>query len=130
MTSDPIADLLTRIRNAYAVNKKTVSVPYSNRKHDIVKILLEKNYLKEIEVTGKIPEKNIELTLKYPNHEAAITSITRISKPGVRIYASVGQLPKYLKGLGITIISTSKGLMTARQAKQKNFGGEVVCQVK
>lgn len=129
MLTDPIADILTRIRNAYAVNKKTVSAPHSKLKQSLVQIILDNGYFKSFEVVGEVPNKTIEISLKYPNKEPAITAITRISKPGVRTYVNVNSLDKLQRGRGITIISTPKGLMTIKKAKNQNLGGEVICKV-
>jgi len=129
MLSDPLADLLTRIRNASSVNKKTVVAPYSQLKENLVKILVKHTYLKDYQVTGKVPHKNLEISLKYSRHKPAITNLTRISKPGVRIYTAVADLNKIMRGRGLIILSTSQGIMTAKQAKQKNLGGEIICKV-
>jgi len=129
MLSDPLADLLTRIRNASSVNKQTVVAPYSQLKENLVKILVKQAYFKDYQVTGKAPHKNLEITLKYSKRQPAITSLTRISKPGVRLYAAVADLNKIMRGRGLTILSTSQGIMTAKKAKQKNLGGEIICKV-
>jgi len=130
MYSDPIADLLTRLRNAYAVKHHTVTLPYSAIKHQIVKVLAEQSFLQTVATEGQKTKKQLVLTLKYSRNLPAVRAIKRISKPGVRIYVKAAKLPSYLRGLGITILSTSQGLMTAKKAWQKKLGGEVICQVK
>lgn len=129
MLTDPIADILTRIRNANAVKKRTVSAPYSKLKQSLIQIILDNGYLKSFEVVGEVPHKTLEIQLKYPNKQPAIDTITRISKPGVRIYAKNKDLDRLQRGLGITIISTPKGLMALKKAKKLNLGGEVICKV-
>ena len=128
--TDPIADLLTRIRNANSVKHEVVEVPSSNVKKGITDILLKEGYIKEIDEynDGVVPM--LRITLKYgPNKEKVITGIKRISKPGLRVYTGKEDLPKVLEGLGIAIISTSKGIMTDREARKYGIGGEVVCFV-
>lgn len=129
MLSDSIADLLTRIRNAQAVKKKTVSVPHSKIKEDLVKIMVREKYLKDYQLTGKKPKPTLEIILRYPHNKSVFTSLVRLSKPGRRVYINVRQLPRAMRGRGIIILSTSKGFMTARQAKKKNLGGEVICKI-
>ena len=127
--SDPIADLLTRVRNAQAVAHKKVSVPYSNLKEAIVKLMIKNNYLKSYQKTGEKPHFNLDIALKYTKKEPAITTIARLSKPGVRVYANVKELPKLMRGRGILILSTSKGLMTGKEAKSKKLGGELLLKI-
>lgn len=128
--TDPIADLITRIRNGYAVRKRQITVPYSVIKEGIVKILLKEGYLKEVKVEGKRPqEKQLIIGLKYRHKEPAIEEIKRVSKPSLRVYFQAKDLKPFRGGFGIRILSTSKGLMTDREAKKKNLGGEVICQV-
>ena len=130
MLSDPIADLLVRIKNAQMVKKRIVSVPFSKQKQAIVDIFIKQGYLKASKIKGKLPqEKTLVLNLKYPQNRPAISSLTRISKPGVRIYVATKEIYKLLRGRGLVIISTSKGLMTAAKAKKSNLGGEVICKV-
>ena len=128
MMTDPIADMLTRIRNANQMRNATVSMPSSNLKVEIAKLLLEEGYIENYEVSGEI-KKELTITLKYVENERVITGLKRISKPGLRVQASVEKLPKVLNGLGIAIISTSKGLMTDAKARELNVGGEVVAYV-
>ena len=128
--TDPIADLLTRIRNANAVRHEVVEVPSSTVKKAITNILLQEGYLKEIEEynDGVVPM--LRLSLKYgSNKERVITGLKRISKPGLRVYAGADELPTVLNGLGIAIISTSKGIMTDKEARKNSLGGEVIAYV-
>ena len=130
MTNDPIADMLTRIRNAIIAKHKEVSIPTSKTKVSIAEVLLNEGYISAFEVVGEGVEQSIKITLKYgPNNERVINGIKRISKPGLRIYAGYEDLPKVLNGLGIAIVSTSKGLMTDRQARTEKIGGEVLAYV-
>ena len=131
VTTDPIADMLTRIRNANSSKHKTVDIPSSNMKLAIAKILLEEGYIKSFE---EIKETNnqgvIRITIKYTEKgKAVIDGLKRISKPGLRVYASKDELPKVLNGLGIALISTSKGIMTDKQAREAGLGGEVLAYV-
>ncbi len=131
--TDPIADMLTRIRNASAVRKPEVSLPFSKIKFEIAQILHKYGYIKKAEkieantAGNKFAE--IKINLKYLGKESSISNIKRISKPGRRIYASKENLPIVLNNLGIAVISTSQGLMTNKEAKKKNLGGEVICEV-
>jgi len=129
MMSDPIADFLTRIRNAVAVNKKTVLVSHSKIKQAIAEILKQENYLTDYQVKGKSPQKELEVTIKYFQRNPTITSLTRISKPGVRLYTDVKDIPRLMRGRGIVILSSSQGIITGRQALKKNIGGEIICKV-
>ena len=128
MMTDPIADMLTRIRNANQMRNATVSMPSSNLKVEIAKLLLEEGYIENYEVSGEV-KKELTITLKYVENERVISGLKRISKPGLRVQASVEKLPKVLNGMGIAIISTSKGLMTDAKARELNVGGEVVAYV-
>ena len=124
--TDPIADMLTRIRNANQMRNKEVAMPTSKMKVEIAKILDTEGFIENYTVKDNI----LTLTLKYgQNKERVITGLKRISKPGLRIYANVEELPRVLNGLGIAIISTSKGILTDRQARKENVGGEVICYV-
>ena len=129
--TDPIADMLTRIRNASMAKHNVVDVPTSRVKKEIAKILLEEGYVKSVdEVENEGNQGTIRITLKYDeNKNKVITGIKRISKPGLRVYTGKEDLPKVLEGLGIAIISTSKGIMTDREARKYGIGGEVVCFV-
>jgi len=126
---DPIADMLTSIRNAQAVSKETVEVPFSKLKFGIVKILEKEGFIEKIEKKGRGVKKIIEIKLKYEDKKSAISYLKRISRPGQRIYFKSQGLKPVRSGYGITIISTSKGLMTGREAKKKKIGGEILCQV-
>lgn len=125
--TDTIADLLTRIRNASASRHDSVEIPASNMKKAIVQILLDEGYIKNYSVKDDGKQGIIRVTLKYDeNKKSVITGLKRVSKPGLRIYINVEDMPKVMKGLGIAIISTSKGVMTDRQARKENVGGEVL----
>ena len=129
MLTDPIADMLTRIRNANAVKNEKVSMPSSKLKVAIAKILKDEGYIADCVVSGD-KKKTLTLTLKYlANGEGVITDLKEISKPGLRVYAEVIDLPRVLNGLGIAIISTSKGLLTDKEARKQNVGGEVLAYV-
>ena len=125
--TDPIADMLTRIRNAGAARHATVDVPASKMKKAIAQILLDEGYIKAYEIVEEGVQGTIKITLKYTaNREKAISGLRRVSKPGLRVYAGADELPRVLKGLGIAIISTSKGVMTDKQAREAHIGGEVL----
>ncbi len=125
--TDAIADLLTRIRNASSAKHDTVEIPSSNMKKAICQILVDEGYIKSFTVTEDGKQGVIKVTLKYgEGKKPVITGLRRVSKPGLRIYSSVEDMPKVLKGLGIAIVSTSKGVMTDRQARRENVGGEVL----
>ena len=128
--TDPIADMLTRIRNASSAKHETVDVPASNMKKEIAEILLNEGYIKNYQVIEGNVQGVIRITLKYgANKTKVISGIKRVSKPGLRIYASKEELPKVLRGMGIAIISTSKGIMTDKEARRQNVGGEVLAFV-
>ena len=129
--TDPIADYLTRIRNAYLAGKKIVEVPASNMKLALTKILCEKGYILSYKVVEGTPYNTIKLALKYhpETKAAAIKRIVLVSTPGLRKYADVKTMPRVLNGLGIAILSTSKGVITDKEAKDMNVGGEVICYV-
>ena len=125
--TDPIADMLTRIRNANNARHTTVDIPASNMKKAIANILLEEGYIKNVEIIEDNIQGIIRITLKYgENKQKVLTGLKRVSKPGLRSYASKDELPRVLKGLGIAIISTSKGVMTDKEARRHNVGGEVL----
>lgn len=130
MIFDPIADMLTRIRNGLNAKHESVSVPASQIKKAIADLLVQEGYIASAELVGEGINKTINITLKYgPNGEKVITGIKRISKPGLRIYSEANDLPQVLNGLGIAIVSTNKGVMTDRQARAINVGGEVIAFV-
>ena len=125
--TDPIADMLTRIRNANNSRHKTVDIPASNMKKAIAEILLKEGYFKDVEIIDDGIQGIIRITLKYAeNKQKVLSGLKRVSKPGLRIYASKEELPQVLKGLGTAIISTSKGIMTDKEARRQNVGGEVL----
>ena len=128
--TDPVADMLTRIRNANSAKHDTVDVPASNLKKAIAQILLDEGYIKNFQITDEGVQGNIHITLKYVGKkEKVISGLRRVSKPGLRVYAGAEELPKVLKGLGIAIISTSKGVMTDKKARELHVGGEVLAFV-
>ena len=132
MNTDPIADFLTRIRNGIMANKKVVNIPASNLKREMTKILMNKGYILNFKFEDEEgPQGNIKIALKYDavTGKPAITDMQRMSKPGLRKYAGHDNLPRILNGLGISILSTSKGVMTDKEAKNENVGGEVLCYV-
>ena len=128
--TDPVADMLTRIRNANNAKHETVDVPASNMKKSIAQILLDEGYIKSFQIVDDGTQGIIRITLKYlAKKQSVISGLKRVSKPGLRIYAGAEELPKVLKGLGIAIISTSKGIMTDKQARKLHVGGEVLAFV-
>ena len=129
--TDPIADMLTRIRNASNAKHDTVDVPASNMKKSIAQILLDEGYIKAYQLIDDGTQGVIRITLKYaqPNKEKVITGLRRVSKPGLRVYAGADELPRVIKGLGIAIVSTSKGVMTDKAARAAHVGGEVLAFV-
>ena len=130
VVTDTIADMLTRIRNANSMGYEEVTVPASKLKVELARILKEEGFIKDYKVVSESVEKNILLTLKYGNKkERVITGLKRISKPGLRVYVRSDEVPKVLNGLGIAIISTSKGIMTDKEARKLNIGGEVLAYV-
>jgi len=128
MITDPISDMLTRIRNASLVKKTEVRLPYSKMKLAIAKILAQEGYIASVEKTGT-GYGELRLTLKYDDGGALIHSVKRLSKPGHRYYAGYGELPRVLSDQGIAIISTSQGIMTNKEARKRRLGGEVLCEV-
>ena len=130
IVTDPIADLLTRIRNANQNRYKEVIIPSSNVKLEIVKILKDEGYIANYKIEKNDVQDNIVVTLKYgQNKERVISGLKRISKPGLRVYAKAEEVPTVLNGLGISIVSTSKGIMTGKNARKENLGGEVLAYV-
>ena len=128
--TDPIADMLTRVRNANTVKHETVDVPASNIKKETARILLEEGFIRGYDVIEDGKQGIIRIQLKYAQEgERVISGLKRISKPGMRIYASAADVPKVLNGLGIAMISTSNGILTDKQARENNVGGEVICYV-
>jgi len=127
--TDPIADMLTRIRNATIVKDKVVEVPSSKIKKELARIFKEEGYIQDCEMLESGKQGTIRVYLKYNGKENVITGLKRISKPGLRIYAPKEEIPKVLGGLGIAVLSTSQGIMTDRKARQVGIGGEVLCYV-
>ena len=127
--TDPIADMLTRIRNAGAANHPTVDIPASKMKMSIADILLDEGYISKVEQIEDETQGIIRVTLKYANRKPVISGIKRISKPGLRIYANAKDMPRVLGGLGVAIVSTNQGLMTDKVARNKNVGGEVLAYI-
>ena len=131
MNTDPIADYLTRIRNAAAANHRVVEIPASNLKKEMTKILFDQGYILSYKFEDNTAQGTIKIALKYDGitKESVIRDVQRISKPGLRKYVSSSEVPRILNGLGIAIVSTSKGVMTGKQAAHSNVGGEVLCYV-
>ena len=130
VVTDTIADMLTRIRNANQMRYEEVKVPASNIKKEIARILKEEGFIKDYKIVSEDAQGTIVLTLKYTSKkERVITGLKRISKPGLRVYAKSDEIPKVLNGLGIAIISTSKGIMTDKEARKENIGGEVLAYI-
>ena len=131
MNTDPIADYLTRVRNANSAGHRVVSIPASKLKLEITKILFDQGYILSYKVEDDTVQKSIKIALKYDRltKEPVIKKLQRISTPGLRQYASSGNIPRVLNGLGTAIVSTSHGVMTGKQAKKENVGGEVICYV-
>ena len=130
VVTDTIADMLTRIRNANGMRYGEVSVPASNLKVSLAKILKEEGFIEDYKVVDDNVQGTIEITLKYgKNKERVITGLKRISKPGLRVYAKSTEIPKVLNGLGIAVISTSHGVMTDKEARKQQLGGEVLCYI-
>ena len=130
--TDPIADMLTRIRNANVVMHDTVRMPSSKLKENLARVLQQEGYIEGYSVSddGARPGRVLEVRMKYtPDRKRTITGIKRVSKPGLRVYAQAGRLPRVLGGLGVAVLSTSGGLMTDREARKRNVGGEVLCFV-
>lgn len=131
MNTDPIADYLTRVRNAIKANHRVVEIPASNLKKEITKVLYGKGYIQSYRFDDSTVQGTIKIALKYNplTRQSAIMKLDRISKPGLRKYAAADALPRVLNGLGIAIMSTSKGVMTDKEARRENIGGEVLCYV-
>jgi len=128
--TDPIADMLTRIRNANSVNKDVVDIPASNLKINIAKTLKDEGFIKEYKIIDNYPQNKVRVYLKYgKDDEKVITGIKRISKPGLRVYVNKDEIPRVLGGLGIAVISTSQGVLTDKEARKEGVGGEVLCYV-
>ncbi|MBN1689845.1 MAG: 30S ribosomal protein S8 [Dehalococcoidia bacterium] len=129
MVTDPIADLLTRVRNAAMARHDSVNVPASKMKIAVAKILKDEGFISDYSIVKGEPQRMIKITLKYIDKQPAFIGLERVSKPGLRIYSGKKDIPRVYGGLGIAVISTSKGLMTGQEAWKKNIGGEVLCYV-
>lgn len=127
--TDPIADMLTRIRNAVRARHTRVVIPASRMKLSIARVLKEEGYVKDIEVLKDNPQGTLRLTLRYVDRKPALTELKRVSKPGLRVYTNKAGIPRVRGGLGISILSTPRGLMTGSSAYKQNLGGEVICYV-
>src|SRR5665213_2928639 len=130
ITTDPVADLLTRIRNANTANHQTVDIPASRTKQAIAAILKDEGFIDDVERVNEGPQGTLRIKMRYgPEKEKVITGLRRISRPGLRVYTAKTEIPRVLGGLGIVIISTSKGIMSGKRAKREGFGGEVLAYV-
>lgn len=129
VSTDPISDMLTRIRNAIAVQKREVSMPHSKIKQSVAELLKANNFIDGVAVSGEGIEKKLVVTINNENSNARITEIQRVSRPGRRLYTSAEKIPNVKRGRGIVIVSTSKGLMTGDEAKKTRIGGELICKV-
>jgi small subunit ribosomal protein S8 len=129
LSSDPIADMLTRIRNAVAVGKHTIVLPHSRIKQTVAEQLVKARYLTAVKVVEEKPQSQLEITINQPEANSTINEIVRLSKPGRRVYAKADDIPRIKNGRGIVLISTSKGVMTGQMAKKQRLGGELICKV-
>ncbi len=127
--TDPIADMIIRIKNAYLARQQQVSIPHSKMKQAIAEILTKENYVTSFEIQETSPQKTLFVKLRYVGKSPAVTDVKRISKPGRRLYSAVDEIPKALGGYGIVIVSTNKGILTGKQARQAGVGGEVLCAI-
>ncbi len=127
--TDPIADMLTRIRNANQMKADTVDIPASKLKKHVLELLRDEGYIAKVEEIKAKPVNTLRVTLRYINNERVVKGLKRISKPGLKVYAKSGEIPKVLNGLGIAVISTSKGIITDREARKQNVGGEILAYV-
>jgi small subunit ribosomal protein S8 len=129
VTTDPIADMLSRIRNAIAVNQAAINLPHSNLKARVAEVLKEQGFIEDVSAEDVAGFKRLNLTLFKPGENAHITALKRLSSPGRRLYANASRLPRSMNGRGVVIVSTSQGIMTDGQARQKRVGGELICEV-
>jgi small subunit ribosomal protein S8 len=129
MVNDPIGDMLIQIKNAAAASRKTLEIPYSGMKNALATILVKERYIEEVKKVGDNPKYRLHITLRYDSGIPAITGVKRISKPGLRWYIDKGAIPIVVGGMGTAIISTSKGMMTGREAKRTGIGGELLCEI-
>jgi small subunit ribosomal protein S8 len=128
-STDPIADMFTRIRNAIAVNKSVISLPHSSIKESVARLLQDSNFIDKVDVSGENISKIITIRINDEQSNARITEIVRLSKPGRRFYVNAKEIPTVKRGRGLVIVSTSRGLMTGKQAKNQHVGGELICKV-
>ncbi len=128
-THDPISDMLSRIRNAVAVNKREINLPHSKMKETVAKILMDNGFLASVSVSGEIPQKSLDIVINLADGNARITEIGRLSTPGRRLYTNADKIPVVKRGRGLVVVSTSKGVMTGQQAKKQRLGGELICEV-
>lgn len=129
LSTDPIADMLTRIRNAIAVNKTEVNLPHSKIKETIARSLVKSGYLESVKVTEQKPQSELNIVINKPGENVKITELQRISKPGRRAYSRAAEIPRVKNGRGIILVSTSRGILTDAQARQEKLGGELICKV-
>jgi len=129
LSTDPIADMLTRIRNAALVGRAEVSLPHSNIKETVAKQLVKAGYLKDARVVAGKPQSALEIVINEPGTNSVITEIVRVSKPGRRVYAKASEIPRVKNGRGVVLVSTSKGVMTGQEAFKARLGGELICKV-
>ncbi len=129
MVNDPIGDMLIQIKNAQAARRKSLEIPYSGMKYALATILVKERYIEEVKKVGDNPKYRLHIMLRYDNGNPAITDVKRISKPGLRWYIDKGAIPIVVGGMGTAIISTSKGMMTGREAKRIGIGGELLCEI-
>ena len=130
MVTDPISDLLTRIRNASMVSKPSVSIPHSNFKFDLAKLLKNEGYVSDVKISGDGAQKSIDIDMKYSEEGTSVISgMKRLSKPGQRVYSSFDKLPRNNGGLGTVVVSTSRGLLSDSEARKRKLGGELICEV-
>ncbi len=127
--TDPIADMLTRIRNANQMKAQTVDIPASKLKKEVLELMRDEGYIAKVDVIRAKPVDKLRVTMRYNDNERVVKGLKRISKPGLRVYAGSGELPKVLNGLGIAVISTSKGVLTDREARKQNVGGEILAYI-
>ncbi len=129
LITDPVADMIIRIKNAILAKKADLSMPHSKLKANMAKLLVNNNYIKSFKVIEKKPQSELSITLKYLGRDSVVTGVKQISKPGRRVYSEANKMPRVMGGHGIAIISTNKGVITAKQAHKLNVGGEVLCHI-
>ena len=127
--TDPIADMIIRIKNACMAGRKDLVMPHSRLKEDIIKILKSNNYIEDFQIIDKQPQKDIKITLRYVGKLSAITNVKRVSKPGRRIYVKANEIPQTLNGYGLTILSSNQGIIDDKAARKAKVGGEILCQI-